>query len=116
MLEGLGKFGGNLWLFGQPVLREASTNGGEFELFGVMLVEEGLEVGAAASFVEACSAYDNELLALAEALGVDGRLAADHADGGEFCDLVGDGHEGGDGAEGLGVEGSIEARHYYAFA
>jgi hypothetical protein len=47
---------------------------------------------------------------------VDGGLAADHADGGEFGDLVGDGHEGGYGAEGLGVEGGVEASHDYAFA
>jgi len=47
---------------------------------------------------------------------VDGWLPADHADGGEFCDLVGDGHEGGDGAEGLGVEGGVEAGEEDAFA
>jgi hypothetical protein len=33
--------------------------GGEFELFGVVLVEEGLEVGAAAGFVEAGGANYN---------------------------------------------------------
>jgi hypothetical protein len=58
------------------------VDGGQFELLGVVLVDEGLEVGAAAGFVEAGGAYDDELLALAEALGVDGGLAADHADGG----------------------------------
>jgi len=40
---------------------------------------------------------------------VDGGLAADHADGGELGDLVGDGHEVGDGAEGFGFEGGVEA-------
>ena len=85
-------------------------------MLGVVLVEEGLEVGTAAGFVEAGGAYDDELLALAETLGVDGGLAADHADGGEFRDLVGDGHECGDRAEGLGVEGGVEASHDYAFA
>ena len=73
-------------------------------------------MGAAAGFVEAGGAYDDELLALAEALGVDGGLAADHADGGELGDLVGEGHEVGDGAEGLGGEGGVEAGHEDAFA
>jgi hypothetical protein len=46
---------------------------------------------------------------LAEALGVDGGGAADHADGGELGDLVGKSHEVGDWAEGLVGEGSVEA-------
>ena len=83
--------------------------GGKFELLGVVLVEEGLEVGTAAGFVEAGGAYDDEFLGLAEALGVDGWLAADHADGGEFGDFVGEGHEDGDWAEGLVGEGGVEA-------
>ena len=40
---------------------------------------------------------------------MDGGGAADHADGGEFGDLVGEGHEVGDGAEGLVGEGGVEA-------
>ena len=79
------------------------------ELLGVVFVSEGFEVGAAASFVEACRADDYEFLALAQALGVDGRGAADHAYGGEFGDFVGEGHEVGDGAEGLVGEGGVEA-------
>ena len=75
----------------------------------MVFVGEGFEVGAAAGFVEAGGAYDDELLALAEALGVDGGGAADHADGGEFGDFVGEGHEDGDGAEGLVGEGGVEA-------
>ncbi len=82
----------------------------------MVLVEVGLEVGAATGFVEAGCAYDDEFLTLAEALRVDGGLAADHADSGELGDVVGDGHQRGDGAEGLGVEGGVEARHDYAFA
>ena len=82
----------------------------------MVFVEEGLEVSAAAGFVESGGANDYELLALTEALGVDGGLAADHADGGEFGDLVGDGHESGDGAEGLGIEGGVEACHDDALA
>ena len=78
-------------------------------MFGVVLVGEGLEVGAAAGFVEAGGTDDDELLALAEALGVDGGRAADHADGGEFGDFVGESHEDGDGAEGLVGEGGVEA-------
>ena len=85
-------------------------------MLGVLFVLKGLEVGAAAGFVHAGGAYDYELLRLAEALGVDGGLAADHADGGEFGDLVGEGHEGGDGAEGFVVEGSVEAGHEDALA
>ena len=78
-------------------------------MLGVVFVGEGFEVGAAAGFVEAGCADDYELLALAEALGVDGGGAADHADGGEFGDLVGEGHEVGDWAEGLVGEGGVEA-------
>ncbi len=68
---------------------------------------KGSKWGAAAGFVEACCANDDELLGLAEALGVDGGLAADHADGGELGDFVGEGHEGGDGAEGFVGEGGV---------
>ena len=82
----------------------------------MVLVGEGLEVSAAAGFVDARGADDDQLLALAETLGVDGRLAADHADGGELRDLVGDGHQRGDWAEGFGVEGGIETSHEDAFA
>ena len=74
-----------------------------------MFVDVGVEVGAAAGFVEAGGADYDEFLALAEALGVDGGLAAGHADGGELGDLVGEGHEVGDGAEGLVGEGGVEA-------
>jgi hypothetical protein len=74
-----------------------------------MFVGEGLEVRAAAGFVETRCADDDEFLALAQALGVDGRGAADHAYGGEFGDFVGEGHEVGDGAEGLVGEGGVEA-------
>ncbi len=81
-----------------------------------LVVVEGLEVGSAAGFVEAGGTDDDELLRLAEALGVDGGLAADHANGRELGDLVGDGHEGGDGAEGLGGEGGVEAGHEDALA
>ena len=76
----------------------------------------GVEVGSAAGFVEAGGAYDDQFPALAEALGVDGRLAAHHADGGELGDLVGEGHEVGDGAEGLVGEGGVEAGHEDSFA
>ena len=54
-------------------------------------------------------ADDDELLTLAEALGVNGRGAADHADGGELGNFVGEGHEDRDWAEGLVGEGSVEA-------
>jgi hypothetical protein len=77
-------------------------------LFGVVFVGEWLEVRAAAGFVEAGGSYDDELLALAEALGVDGGGAAGHADGGEFTDFVGESHEDGDGAEGFVCEGGVE--------
>ena len=85
-------------------------------MLGVVFVDERLEVSAAAGFVEACCADDYELLALAEALCVDGGGAAGHADGGEFGDFVGEGHEVGDWAEGLVGEGGVEAGQYDAFA
>jgi len=75
----------------------------------VLIVREGLEVGAAASFVYARCTYEDQLLTLTQALGVDGWSAADHADCRELGDLVGDGHERGDWAEGLCVEGGVEA-------
>ena len=85
-------------------------------MFGLVFVEKGVEVCAAAGFVKAgCADYD-ELLRLAEALGVDGRLAADHADGGELGDLVGESHEVGDGAEGLVGKGGVEASEDDALA
>jgi hypothetical protein len=89
---------------------------GEFQLLGLMFVQMRREVRAAAGFVEAGSSYNDELLRLAEALGVDGGLAADHADGGELGDLVGQRHEGGDGAEGLVGKGGVEAGHEDALA
>jgi len=98
-----------LWTGGLFACLEENFGLGELELLGVVLVEEGLEVGAAAGFVEAGGAYDDELLGLAEALGVDGGCSADHADGGELGDFVGEGHEDGDGAEGLVGEGGVEA-------
>ncbi len=75
-----------------------------------------MEVGSAAGFVEACGAYDYQFPALAEALGVDGGLAADHADRRELGDLIGEGHQVGDGAEGLVGEGGVEAGHEDSFA
>jgi hypothetical protein len=53
---------------------------------------------------------------LTEALGVDGWSAADHADGGEFSDFIGQGHENRDRAEGLVGEGGVEAGEDDAFA
>jgi len=88
----------------------------ELELFRVHLVDPRVEVGAAAGFVEACCTDDDQLLALAEALGVDRGSAAGHADGGELGDLVGDGHQVGNGAEGLGGEGGVEPGHDNALA
>src|SRR6202012_2034480 len=65
---------------------------------------------------EAGGADDDELLGGAEALGVDGGGAADHADGRELGDGVGEGHEVGDGAEGLVGEGGVEAGEEDALA
>ena len=75
----------------------------------MMFVDERLEVGAAAGFVEAGCADEDELLALAEALGVNGGRAADHADSGELGDLVGDGHERRYRSKRIAGEGSVEA-------
>jgi hypothetical protein len=75
----------------------------------VILVDIRLEVGAAAGFVETGGSDDDQLLALAQTLGVDGGLAADHTDGRQLCDLIGESHQIGDRAEGLVCEGGIEA-------
>src|SRR6202041_3418345 len=99
-----------------PSGRTCPSESGQIELLGVVFVGEGFKVGAAAGFVEAGCADEDQLLALAEALGVEGGRAADHADGRELGDLVGDGHEGRDGAEGLGVEGGVEAGEEDALA
>jgi len=53
---------------------------GEFHLLGG-LFDEGLEAGAATGLVESGGADDDQLLRVAKTLGVDGRSAADHADG-----------------------------------
>ena len=66
-------------------------------------------MSAAAGFVETSGSDDDELLRMAEALGVDGGLAAYHADGGELGDFIGECHEDGNGAEGLVGEGGVEA-------
>lgn len=89
---------------------------GEFELLAAVGVGVGVEVEAAAGLVETGGADDDELLGLAEALGVDGRAAADHADGGELGDDVGEGHEIGHGTEGLVGEGGVEAGEEDTFA
>ncbi len=99
---------------GEFVVR--ADGGGELELLAALGVEVRGEVGAAAGFVEAGGADDDEFLRLTEALGVDGGLAADHADGGELGDLVGERHEVGDGAEGFVGEGGVEAGEEDAFA
>ena len=75
----------------------------------MVFVDVRLEMGAAAGFVEAGCSYDDEFLALAESLGMDGGLAAGHADGGEFGDLVGERHEVRDGAERFVGKGGVEA-------
>jgi hypothetical protein len=54
---------------------------GKFKLLGVVFVEQRFEVGAAACFIKAGGANQDELLALAEALGVDGGSTTNHADG-----------------------------------
>jgi hypothetical protein len=85
-------------------------DGGKLQLFGVVLVDIGMEVYPAAGFVEANCSYDDEFLALAKPLRVDGWLSADHTDSGELGDLVGECHQIGDRTEGLVREGRIEAR------
>jgi hypothetical protein len=92
------------------------ADSGEFELLGVVFVGAGVEVNAAAGFVEACCSDDDEFLGLAETLGVDGGLSADHADGRELGDLVGESHKVGNGAEGLVGEGGVEAGENDALA
>ena len=82
---------------------------GELQLFALMFVDMGGEVGAAAGFIQTGGADDDQLLTRSKALGVDGALAADHADGGELGDLVGEGHKVGDGAEGFVGKGGVEA-------
>ena len=83
----------------------------KFELLGGELFHKGMKVGAAAGLVHSGRADDHEFLALAQPLGVDRCLSADHADGGELGDLVGDGHEVGDGTKGLAGKGGVEAGH-----
>ena len=82
----------------------------------MVFVDVGLEVGAAAGFVETGCSDDDEFLTLAKTLRVDSGLAAGHADGGELGDLVGESHKVGDGTEGLVGEGSVEAGEQNAFA
>ncbi len=81
-----------------------------------MLVDVGLEVSAAAGFIETGCPNDHQLLALAEALGVNRWLTTDHADGRELGDLVGESHQIENGTEGFVREGGIEACEEDAFA
>lgn len=81
-----------------------------------MLIHVRLEVGATAGLVETDRTDDDQLLALAEALGMDSGLAADHADGRELGNLVGESHQIGHRTEGLIGEGGIEAREENALA
>src|SRR5437763_16396654 len=81
-----------------------------------MFVAERFEVCATAGFVEAGRAYNYEFLTLAGGLGVDGGRDADHTNGGGFGDLVCEGHEVGDWAEGLVGEGGVETGEDHALA
>src|SRR5450756_1431828 len=62
-----------------PRVCSDSFGGGELQLLGAVFVEVGFEVGAATGFVEAGGSDDDQLLAGAETLGVDGGGAAGHA-------------------------------------
>ena len=81
-----------------------------------MLIHKRMEVRAAAGLVESGGSDDDQFLALAEALGMDCGGSADHADGGELGDRVGDRHEIRHRAEGLSRKGGIQTGHDNPFA
>src|SRR3954469_15850957 len=83
----------------------------EFHLRALRGVQVRTEAGAAAGLIHAGSAHDDQLPAFAEALRVDGRSAADHADCRELGHLVGDGHERRDGSEWISGEGGVQPGH-----
>jgi hypothetical protein len=82
----------------------------------MVFVDVGLKVSAATSFIETGCPNNHQLLALAEALGVNSGLATDHADGRELGDLVGESHQIGNGTEGFIREGGIKTCEENAFA
>src|SRR5712664_1465316 len=88
------------WWERQPAASAAACGGGAVardELWAVLFFLRecgiGLEAAAAAGFVGAHRADNNQLLALDEALGVNGRIAAAHTDGEQLGDLLGDGEQ-----------------------
>ena len=85
-------------------------------MLGGVLVEERAEVRAATGFIESGGTDNDEFLALAEALGMDRRRPADHADRGELGDRVSDSHEVGDRSKGLASERRVESGHEDALA
>src|SRR6266849_8210539 len=76
----------------------------------------GLEAAAAAGFVGAHCADDNQLLAFDEALGVHSGVAAADADREQLGDFFGDGEEARHGFERAAAVISIQARDDDAFA
>nr|ADC35784.1 thymidine kinase [uncultured bacterium 282] len=80
------------------------------------LIDPGLKVSPAASFIEARRSYDDQFLALAQSLCVDSGGSTDHAYCGELGDLVRDRHKIGNRAKGFGGEGGIQSRHHDTFA
>ena len=82
---------------------------GKFELFALLFVDVRLEVGAATCLIQSCGSDDDEFLALAEALGVDGGGTAGHTDGRQFRDLIGKRHQVRYRTEGLIRKGGVES-------
>ncbi len=69
----------------------------------------GLEAAAAAGFVRAHCADDDQLFAFDEALGVNRGIAAADADGQQLGDFFGDGEEAGHGFERAAAVIGVEA-------
>src|SRR5216683_2794596 len=87
----------------------AITDQERMVFFFLGLLGIGFEAAAAAGFVHAGGADDDQLFTLEEALGVHRGIAAAHANGEQLSDFFGDGEKAGHRLEGAAAIISVEA-------
>src|SRR6266446_3100483 len=108
----------------EPIEASVAANGGgavagdELGAILFFLREGGIgfEAAAAAGFVSAHRADNNQLFTLDQALGVNGRIAAAHTDGKQLGDFFGDSEEARHRFEGAAAVIGVQARDDDALA